>query len=187
MIEKEKLGPQLRFWTLHVGLTALPSFMVALIQFNTVPAILAMLAGILTFILGYSLLCASTFYARLTGASLLGEAVRKGTRIRLVLSLVTAPLLFGAFVQWPTVLFAPDFWAGFAAVIIVGWVSSIAGFGRVEPVEGEINFLQTYFITVVEGVLISFTLVLLVFFCLLFLNRRAHRLALRQGVPGGDR
>ena len=184
MIVKEKLGPQLRFWSIHVGLTALPSFAVALIRFNTVPAILAMLAGILTFILGYSFLCASTFYTKLTGASLIGEAVKKGTRIRLILSLATAPFLFGAFAQWPTVLLAPDFWAGFGAIMIVGFISNALGFQGVEPVEGSITFFQTYFVTIVEGLLISFTLVLLVFFVLLFLNRKAARMQ-QPGPPMG--
>lgn len=184
MLQQEKVGPQLRFWSLHVGLTALPSFAVALIKFNSPGAILAMLAGIATFIVGYTLLCSSTVYARLTGASLLGEAVRKGTRIRLILSLATAPLLFGAFAEFPSVLFAPDFWAGFGALLVVGWFSQVLGLGQVDVGRNEIGFVPTYFITIVEGLLISFTLVLLAFFALLFLNRRAARSA---GPPPGMR
>ena len=49
-IDREQLGPQFRFWLLHVTLTAAPSFFIALIAFNTPMAILAMLPPALVII-----------------------------------------------------------------------------------------------------------------------------------------
>lgn len=175
LIERSQLGPQFRFWLLHVSLTAVPSFFFALMAFNTVMAVAAMLAGIATFVVGYTLLGSSTFYMKMSGASPLGRAVKIGARIRVIISLATAPLLLGFYVGLPLLFFSPDYWAGFGAVAIVQQVASLVVGQRVELMDGSPHFLPTYAVVIAEGLIISFTLVLLVFFSLLVLNRKAAR------------
>jgi len=180
-IDGSQIGPQFRFWMVHVCLTAMPSFCFALIAFNAPMAIAAMLAGIASFVCGYTLLCSLTIYGQLAGASTLGRAVKIGARIRVIISLATAPLLLGIFVGLPLTLFAPDYWAGLGAVTIVQHAWRLVLGQPLDLMNGSADFIPTYCVVIVEGLLISFTLVLIVFFCLLVLNRKASRAGDRLG------
>lgn len=177
-IDKAQLRPQFQFWSLHVAGTATPSFLVALIRFNSPGAIAGMLAGIATFICGYSLLCSTFRYQQLDRATLLGRSVKIGAKIRLWLSLGTGPfLVIGGWMEQPFLMISPDFWAGWAAFIVVATLFGVIG---ISPAGGptwetDQRFSTAYSITVVEGLIISFTLVGIVFFALLYLNSRANR------------
>jgi len=175
LIDRTQLGPQLKFWSVHVVLTAAPSFGLALMNFNSIAAITAMLAGITTFVIGYTLLCSLTAYQKMSTASVLGRAVKIGAKIRLIISLATAPLLLSVYLQVPLLFFAPDYWAGLAAIGIVQTISAAVSQAPVDLMGGSPHFVLTYCVVIVEGLILSFTLVLLVFFTLLFLNRKVGR------------
>ena len=177
---------QLGFWSLHCGLTALPSFCIALTTFNSGLAILAMLCGIATFVLGYTLITSSSLYGKIH-AGLIGRSIKLGARIRMIISLASLPLLIpliGTNIndspEPPTGLFfAPDFWFGYAAIVIVvmimGAISSPSAsfLGSDGDLGG--NFLTTYAVTIVEGLLISISLITIAFITLIILNFRKNR------------
>ena len=181
LIDRSQLGPQFRFWLIHVSLTAAPSFFFALMAFGQAMAVAAMLAGITSFVVGYTLICSSTFYSRMSGESSLGRAVKIGARIRVIISLLAMPLMLGVYVEWPLFFFTPDYWAGFGAIAVVQSVASFAVGAQVNLMDGSPHFWPTYAVVVVEGLIISFTLVMLVFFTLLVLNRKAGRGGVRRG------
>lgn len=177
---------QLRFWGIHCGLTALPSFLIALTTFNGLLATLAMLAGIGTFVFGYAYITSTPLYGKIH-AGLIGRSIKLGTRIRMIISLLSLPLLIplighnlGDSVNPPeSLLLVPDFWFGCASLIITGLVLSVVTQGdymggfRSEQL-GE-HFVFPYLATVVEGLLISFSLIIIAFITLIILNARKNR------------
>ena len=188
---------QLRFWGIHCSLTALPSFIIAFTQFNSGRAVLAMVCGIATFVFGYAFLTATPIYGKIhTG--LIGRSIKLGTRIRMIISLISLPLLIPIIGQniddmdgpAESMFFAPDFWFGYAAILIVfaviGAVSKGgSGVGSVDDMFGN-DFLTTYAITIVEGILISGSLIFIAFITLIILNfRRNRRQIPQQHIPHG--
>ncbi|BDS07286.1 hypothetical protein NT6N_23260 [Oceaniferula spumae] len=169
---------QLRYWAIHCGLTAIPSFCIALTRFNSPGEIAAMICGILTFVFGYAFLTSAGFYTKIHNG-LLGKAVNWGARIRMIISLCSIPLLFsliGKSEPTEEVLFVPDFWFGFIALLIFSQAAMIFGVQHFRSNTGEhLNFLEAYAVTVIEGVLISFSLVLIAFISLVFLNYKRNR------------
>lgn len=187
MIDTGVLRQQLRFWSVHVGLTALPSFCFALLAFNSPPAVAGMLAGIVTFIAGYTLLGSLKGYRAFADRTLVGRAVRMGARARVIVSLVSGvmflPVLGNSFAL---VNFAPDYWAGWAAVLFVDGVSSLLG-ASWNLSSGSRDFLPTYLVTVTEGVILSFTLLLFSFLALVLLTMRQNRRPASPASPAGAR
>ncbi|MBT8037158.1 MAG: hypothetical protein KJO21_06400 [Verrucomicrobiae bacterium] len=186
---------QLRFWSLHCGLTALPSFCIALIQFNSPQAVLAMLCGIATFVFGYAFLTSTSIYGKVhTG--LIGRSIKLGTRIRMIISLASLPLLIPLVGQDAASLgnppsslfFVPDFWFGYAAIVLVFLgINAISRFGTngtfSEDSFGQ-DFFTPYATTMLEGVLISISLVVIAFITLIILNFRRNRQQLpSQHIP----
>ncbi|MCP5537469.1 MAG: hypothetical protein H7A51_14700 [Akkermansiaceae bacterium] len=174
---------QLRYWSIHCGLTALPSFCIALTYFNTLASIAAMLAGVATFVMAYTAVTASPLYGKIHGG-LVGRSVRLGTRIRMIISLVGLPLLIpliGLDIDTaepaPTMVFTADFWFGYAALLITAIGGQFVGldFNSVVRDSAPPGFLFTYLTTIVEGLLISVSLVLIAFFSLIILNARQKR------------
>lgn len=183
----EKLQPraidQLRYWSIHCGLTALPSFCIALTHFNSLLNILAMLAGIATFILGYTAITSTPIYGKLH-EGLIGRSVRLGTRIRMIISLIGLPFLIpiigmtmGDDPPPESIFFTADFWFGYAALLIIMLGGNILGIPAsnfdLDSPGGD--FMFTYLITIVEGLLISVSLVMIAFFTLIILNIRQNR------------
>jgi len=164
-------------------------------QFNSPVAIIAMLCGIATFIIGYSFLTSRSFYGKIhTG--LIGRSVKLGARIRMIVSLASLPLLipllsFKTHNNDPpeSLMFVPDFWFGFIAMIIVNLLYQVTGnnpFANGMNNASDFSFLPTYLITVTEGVLISISLVLIAFITLIILNFRRNRQRLpSQHFPQG--
>ena len=163
MIDTSALPGQLTKWTVLVSACALPSFIIALVfGFHTPHAIAGMLCGIATFIVAYALVTSTHFYLR-RSEGLLGRALRAGTKVRVIISLFSLPLLIGLFS--PKAGFAlqimPDFWCGFAAIKIVDKLGS-----DFSLITDQQQFFPAYLTTVVEGILMSLTLAAL---CLLAL------------------
>jgi len=171
---------QLGFWGLHCGLTSLPSFCIALTRFNKPGEILGMVCGIFTFIFGYAFLTSASFYGKLNDG-LIGNSVKMGARIRMWISLCSLPVLLSTLGQGdpsPEMMFVPDMWFGLAALTIYSLVSQIVG---IDPTyvsttsSGELGIVGAYCITVIEGVLISVSLILIAFISLVVMNYRRNR------------
>ena len=161
---------QLGFWTIHGTLLALPSFLIAgvwLDLFNSPAGIAAMLAGALPFLFGFTAL--TTFAKPFRDPQhLLPRALRLALFLRIGCVLLFASLSLKA----PIFLSAiPDLWAGVGAAITIGWINEQFGYGTLLDFVS-IPPLLVFFCTVLEGILLSFFISLLTFFCLLFLNRK---------------
>jgi len=183
------LSGQLRFWAIHCSLTALPSFLIAIQYFKGWPAIIAMIIGVLTFILGYGFLTSRSFYAKIhTG--IIGRSVKLGARIRMIISVCSLPIVLIAISgndgadNFTTdlneyLLWVPDFWFGYISVLVVGIFGSIMGnrqfFTNFNDSGTTADFLSTYLITITEGLLISFSLLLISFLTLIILSFRKNR------------
>ena len=108
-----------------------------------------MLAAIATFIAAYTLVTSSPWYQQLAGESLVGKAVALGTKLRLMISLISAPLLLSAYAMAPVCFLAPDFWAGVAAVRAVEGVGVFLGVAEIGVLnDGSDRFLVTYAVAV---------------------------------------
>ena len=174
-IDRSLLPVQARYWTLHCCINALPSFIVAAfyLQMITSPTcILAMLMAILTFIAAYTVITSIEGWFS-DSQSVLSRALKVGVRIRMIVSLVSLPLLI------PTALafLVPDVWAGMLAAAIVNWVADFLGSGGawIGPTEGHPPALAVYATTMIEGLIISFMLFMLSFFSLLVLQARDRK------------
>lgn len=168
---------QLGFWALHCGLTSLPSFCIALTRFNKPGEIVGMVCGVLTFIIGYAFLTSAGFYGKLN-AGLIGKSVKMGARIRMWISVCSLPILIstiGKTEPAQEVMFVPDMWFGLAALLIYSMASQVLGTGFTTGSTGELGLFGAYSITVIEGVLISVSLVLIAFISLVVLNYRRNR------------
>jgi hypothetical protein len=174
-IDFSRLPGQARYWTLHCGINALPSFIVAafyLQMINQPLAVVAMVLGILTFIVGYTILtCIEGWFT--DSESLLARALKVGVKIRMVLSLISLPMLLPS----PIALFVPDVWAGMMASGAVNWLGNQLGAGSnlIGPNEGSVPFLAVYATTVIEGLIISFMLLMLSFFSLLVIQTKQRK------------
>lgn len=170
----------LRFWTLHCSITAFPSFLIAGILlglFDELSASLAMIIGVLIFILGYTTL--STFLPVLNDRStLLSRALRVALKIRVGLSLIA---LLGLGLPF-LLIFHPDYWAGILAKGILEFAYRSLGGGGYNLAESR-HFLAILLWTLAEGVLLSFLLVFISFFCLLFVNRHQTAALVRAPHP----
>jgi hypothetical protein len=166
---------QFRHWLLHCLVNALPSLAIALgwMQLIRFPAaVLAMFAAIGTFVLIYSL--ATTLLAPLHDPGhLLSRALHLGTRIRAwisAISLLVVPT--GVFT-----MFTPDYWCGLGAIWSVNGTVSILTRSNDSFFDWESGpgFLATYLVTLVEGGLLSFLLLMISFFALVVLQTRERR------------
>ncbi|MBT8045157.1 MAG: hypothetical protein KJO79_09425, partial [Verrucomicrobiae bacterium] len=180
---------QLGFWSLHCGLTALPSFIIAISAFKGLPAIIAMICGIATFVFAYAFITSTPLYGKVHDR-LIGRSIKLGTRIRMIISVASLPLLIpiigvdiDSVAEPPTsVFFTPDFWFGYVAIIIaflaINAVTqgslTTGGTGGGPDQLGE-EFLLPYTATIIEGLLISLSLVFIAFIVLIVLNFRRNR------------
>ena len=167
---------QLRFWTLHCVVNALPSFAIALccLQLSENPvAIFAMLCGIGSFI---------ALYATLTSLpgplsddrNILSRSLKAGAKIR---SWIAGLSLLTVFT--PALMISPDFWCG---NIAVSMVESLIGYFRsgfsIERME-HAGFLKIYLTTILEGFILSFLLLMISFFAVMILQAKERRKAFR--------
>lgn len=171
------LRRQFRHWSLHCCLNALPSFIIAVVHlklWQCPAAIVAMLAAIATFIVLYTVL--TSLPGPLARQDhLLARSLKLGTRIRAIVTAVSMPLLAikGGMV------FTPDFWCGVAAILGINAIGQLLGH-RTDPIDfemGNAGFLPVFATTLLEGFILSFLLLLISFFALVYLQNRERRKA----------
>jgi len=176
---------QLRYWTLHCLINALPSFLIATfwLKLGKSPsAMAAMFAAILTFILLYSIL--TSLRGPLADENhLLSRSLKLGAKIRLWISCLSLPLLLSE----QSLFFTPDFWCGFLSVGLLDGVAKnfdpgSRSFALADSVStnGMDNFAPVYAITMVEGFILSFILLMISFFAVISLQARERRRMYRR-------
>ena len=162
---------ELSFWSLHCGITALPSFLIAglfLEYFDSATQTLAMLPSIVLFICSYAAL--TTFAPSFQNPRhLLSRALKGALRIRIgVFILALALIPFGEH-AWPVIFLLPDLWAGFGGASALAWLNT------------QLNLSQTtnpasygpaliFLWTLLQGLILTFLLSLMTFGDLLILN-----------------
>lgn len=169
---------QLRFWAFHSSLNALPSLCIALgyMQlWDNPPAVAAMLCAISTFILLYATLT-SLPGPLANGDHVLSRSLRLGAKIRGWISVLSLLLMWP-----PAVIFTPDFWCGLFATNVFNHLAGLAGFsssfGGNIPSDAGSGFLPVYTVTLLEGLILSFLLMLISFFSIIFVQARDRRAA----------
>lgn len=182
---------KLRYWTLHCTLNSLPSFGIAMFYLdlrNYPEAVAAMICAVVTFILLYTVFTSSMLPLR-DETHLLSRALRVGTRIRMAISCISTVLLPIPFV----LLFMPDTWCGMLAVGAMNFIGK--HFRGVGPgyynnfadtstmMTGGYRFFSTYAVTMMEGFIISFLLLMISFFAVIFLQSKDRKRALSDAFP----
>jgi len=182
MFVTSRLLPQAKYWSLHVCFCAAPSFIMAYTnELNTPAAIAAMLSGVATFIVAYTLITSTTFYTE-QRENLLGKAVRAGTNVRLIISFLsllallinqtTAKKYFAELgINWPSDIyqFLPDFWCGLASIAMISRFHDFASGSDGLP---KYSFAFNFLVTIVEGTLLSLVLLIIIFFAFSIINIR---------------
>lgn len=175
---------QLRYWTFHCLINALPSFILATVYlqiWRSPSAVAAMMAAVATFILLYATVTSLSRPLR-NEDHLLSRALKIGTRIRLAISGVSTVYL--PFL--PLVLFMPDMWCGVLAIGTLNRLASmVTGSGRAffdfsdggTIVANGTHFLATYAVTMLEGFILSFLLLLISFIAVICLQAKDRRRA----------
>lgn len=172
---------QLRFWTFHCVVNALPSFCIAFSMLglqNSPTGIAAMLAGIATFIL---------FYATMTSipgplanrGNLQARSLAAGTKIR---SWFVGSCALLALFQVPLGL--ADLYPGFFAAEIAEQAFEVVNSGRpVASLGSHSSFLHVYTVTIIDGMILSFILLTISFVSLMVLQRKERRKFFKRGYP----
>ncbi len=170
---------RLAYWSLHCSLNALPSFGIACFYLDLLKnpsAVMAMLADIATFVLLYATLTSlQTPFADQDHP--LARALRIGTKIRgWISALSVVAVASGAG------LLTPDFWCGWLAISILGSVAKLAPASGMDYLDAA-GFARTYLTTVLEGLILSFFLLLFSFLALIVLQARARKNAFINPSP----
>jgi hypothetical protein len=171
---------QLRFWTFHCIVNALPSFCIASVMLNlkdSPTCIIAMLAGIGSFILFYALLT-SIPGPLADKRNLLARSLTAGTKIRSWFVGICALLII-----FKVPLFLVDFSIGTLAVRTVEETSrAVSPGGLVTSIDSHSSFLHIYMVTILDGMLLSIVLLTLSFVALVVLQGRERRKFFRQAA-----
>ena len=155
---------ELKFWSFHCSLTALPSFLMAgvsLEYFKSPSSVAAMLLAVLVFIFGYTLL--TTFLKPFQEKqNLISRALQAALQARLVVTLMTILVFILDIKEQTTLPYLPDYWAGFLSGMVI---NSVSGGELLEA--KTVPFFLVFSWTILEGIILSFLLFMLTFFCLL--------------------
>ncbi len=173
---------QLGHWAFHGFFNALPSFIVAafFLRLHSPAALLAMVSAIGFYVMVFAVITS------LPGPLAeqdhpLSRAIRLGTKIRTGIACVSLPLV----IVGPYAIFlAPDTWCGFLAVVVQNklaeWLGVRSSSFSVDGGGALMRFLPVFTTTMLEGFIISFLLLMISFFCVMFIQARERRKMLRE-------
>ena len=176
---------QLRYWTLHCLLNALPSLGIALGWlglWKSPLAVVAMFTAIATFIVLYASL--TSLSGPLTDPDhILARSLKLGARIRAWISGISLLVV-------PTGIFmllTPDYWCGLLSITLLNGAARFLGatgpFFSPAPDEATAAFLPVFATTLLEGFILSFLLLMIAFFALILLQSRDRKKAF-AGMAG---
>ncbi|MES2924599.1 MAG: hypothetical protein V4819_23805 [Verrucomicrobiota bacterium] len=175
---------QLRFWAFHCTLNALPSFCIALTilkLWKSPSAVAAMLCATATFIVLYA-----TFTSLVEPLAdenhVLARSLKLGTKIR---SWISGLSLLVAFT--PAVSITPDFWCGLISVSLTNALFKSAG-GSADLYNAgaggaNAGFSPVYVTTMLEGFILSFILLMISFFTVMFVQTRDRKRVFEVAEP----
>lgn len=180
---------QLRYWGFHCSLNALPSFGIAVFYLKlgkSPQSLAAMLSAIATFILLYAAL--TSIRGPLSDPGhLLSRSLKLGAKIRGWISGISVLLL----ATGPGMMLTPDFWCGFLSLAILNQACRLLGVSEnffanaPDSASASASFLPVFTTTLLEGFILSFLLLMISFFALFFLHRKARR-QMALGHPAFD-
>ena len=188
-----RFSKQLGHWTIHGICNALPSFIIAgsfLNLWKNPEALLAMLLAICVFIVGFAVITSlSTPFG--DRSHLLGRAVRLGAAIRSWIAGLSLLLLVGGpSAPKPGFMFVPDIWCGFLAVLLQNKLCEVFHLrGSSFSIDGggaDMHYFAVFTTTMLEGFIISFLLLMISFFCVIFLQAKARRRMLKDLEKAAD-
>ena len=180
-LESTLIRKHFTYWLMHCALNASPSFAIAgaFLRFLDHPSTaLAMLAGVFTFVLLYT---AFTGYVMqiVEPNQTLRRALKADIKFRVVISIWSLAGLVSLGI------FSPDFWAGMLAVRaynMLTFLPKFPDFGRsttlLDPDWGQ--FFPVYCVTIIEGLILSFTLFMVSFFAVLVIQAKERRKAYEE-------
>ncbi len=165
--EEGKFAYYLKRWMLVCVLCAAPSFALAMDAKEPFQP-LAMIMGVVIFILIYTVICCSKWYVKVTRFPTMYKALRWSFMIKIVLAIVALPFsLLGVTRNVDigmTVMF-PDFISGMYAIIL--YLAASRGSENLHSTDKiDYGFFDTLCITLIEGGILS---VMIVIFALLLL------------------
>jgi hypothetical protein len=159
---------QLRYWTFHCSLNALPSFGIALFflgLWRNPVAVAAMLLAIGTFILLYSTLTSLPGPMR-EKEHLLSRALKVGVKVRGWISAVSVCVI-----PLGGMMMTPDFWCGFYASEIVDAGARRLGMRGLDfSLPKLTSFSEVFAVTLLEGFMLSFLILIIAFIAVLVLQ-----------------
>jgi hypothetical protein len=167
---------QLGHWTIHGICNSLPSFIIALVflhLWKSPQAVAAMLLAIAIFVVVFAVVT-SLPWPFSDRSHVLGRAVRLGAKIRSWIAVISLPLALT-----PALALTPDFWCGFAAAAVQNEIFRALHVGgrstNLIDSFGNASFLPVFTTTMLEGFIISFMLLMISFFCVMFLQSRERK------------
>ncbi len=173
-IDLDALPRQLRYWTGHCLLNALPSAVIACVfleYWKKIEALVAMGLAVMVFI------CLFSFLTSIRGPftqsdHTLNRAIRAGVKFRKVVSLISLPLLIP-----PFTFLVPDLWTGLLATWIIHQAEQVFGppsmmISVVDLMVEKPTFLIVFATTMIGGFLISIFMLMVSFFAVLVIQRR---------------
>ena len=171
-----KFPKQLGHWSIHGLCNALPSFIIALVflhLWQSPQAVAAMVLAILIFIIAFAVMT-SLSWPLSDRTHVLGRAVRLGAKIRSWIACISIPLAFT-----PAMSITPDFWCGYIAAAVQNEIFRALHLGGATTSMmdsfGNASFLPVFTTTMLEGFIISFLLLMIAFFCVIFLQAKERR------------
>jgi len=156
LISKEHFTSELRYWSKHAAFCSSPSFILAIAygDFNSVSGVTGMLLGIATMIVAFAVISSTSLFTSQNPQGIFRRSVRMGASIRSVISAIG---LIGAVYQPLVLLALPDIWSGLLAIFAIKFIFQ----GITGPdfwVGTPDGLIPTYATTILEGLIISVTL-----------------------------
>ncbi len=168
---------QLGHWTIHGICNALPSFIIALVflkLWKSPQAVAAMVLAVTIFIVAFAV-AISLPWTLSDSNHVLGRSIRLGAKIRSWIAGLSLPCVLAP----QMVVFMPDTWCGLLAVWLQYQADRYFRMGMsFNPTGGDgasARFLPTFTTTMLEGFIISFMLLTISFFCVIFLQSRERK------------
>lgn len=161
VVDASKLGRYAALWLVICGGSAVPSFWMAMTIQASLPA---MIAGVLVFVVGYTVLSCSSLYAHLKQKKHLFRAFRAGFAFRLILSVLSLLALLADDADMMEFILLHD---GVSGQIAVETAKRLFNLSAGDPLDG--RHAVTFVATLLQGLLLNaiVLLTILVFYSIL--------------------
>lgn len=168
---------QLGFWMLHGILNSLPGLIMAFLVLEPGKSgCMAMLAGIAVLVVAFAVV--TSRYASITdGKHMLSRSLRLGLTIRMWVVAVSVYVLLCA--GKDALIVIPDMYCGLAAALSLGAVEQALGIRSWHEFFDAGGFAPVFIATLLSGFMICLQLLMISFFCVIFLQGRERKKLLK--------